>query len=145
MRSKTSLGRDFQDQLLSRLMESKQIATIYLRNRMSLRGRVLRFDSYVVMLDPLDGTPPQLVYKSSMVSISGPRRMPAPGENGDRPSFGRRPDGPPRGDGGGYRSEGGPRFGAHPGTHRPSSVAPTTHGEESGISAPRDHHRGDAE
>ena len=98
MRAKTSGGRDFQDQVLGRLLESRQITTIYLRNRMSLRGRVIRFDPYVVLLDPLDGTPPQLVYKSAMVSISGPRMMPGPPgarrPAGARPMGGPRPNGP---------------------------------------------------
>jgi RNA chaperone Hfq len=92
MQARTSVGRDFQDNLLGRLMEGNQVTTIYLRNRMSLRGRIIRFDPYVVLLDPLDGSPPQMVYKSAVVSISGPRG---------------RPGGPPRGGPG--RGPGGPR------------------------------------
>jgi RNA chaperone Hfq len=90
MATKTSVGRDFQDNLLGRLMTANQVTTIYLRNRMSLRGRILRFDPFVLLLDPLDGSPPQLVYKSAIVSISGPRLPMRRGPGGPRPG------GPPR-------------------------------------------------
>ncbi len=75
MRTKTSVGRDLQDVLLAQLTESEQTTVLYLRNRMSVRGRVLDFDSYVILFDPQDGTSPQLVYKSAVVSIVGPRRF----------------------------------------------------------------------
>lgn len=101
-------SRDFQDNVLGKIVEQRQIATIYLRNRMSLRGRVTEFDPYVLMLEPLDGGPVQMVYKSSIVSISGPRTL------------GGRPSGPPRGGGGRYPSDG-PRpprrFGPDEGGH----------------------------
>jgi RNA chaperone Hfq len=102
MQTRTSVGRVFQDNILARLMERRQITTLYLRNRMSLRGRILEFDPYVFLLEPLDGGPPQMVYKSAVVSVSGPRQF-----------GGRRPGGPPRREGGpprdGYRPrEGGP-------------------------------------
>lgn len=89
MATKTSAGRDFQDNLLGRILDQNQIATIYLLNRMSLRGRILRFDPYVILLEPLDGGPPHMVYKSAVVSVSGPRRIGGPG--------GRGPGGPGRG------------------------------------------------
>jgi RNA chaperone Hfq len=94
MQPRTSAGRDFQENVLGHLMERRQITTIYLRNRMSLRGRILTFDPYVLLLEPLDGSPPQLVYKSAIVSITGPRQV--------------RRDGPPRGPGG--PRPGGPPF-----------------------------------
>lgn len=83
--------------MLGKIVEQRQIATIYLRNRMSLRGRVTEFDPYVLMLEPLDGGPVQMVYKSSIVSISGPRTL------------GGRPSGPPRGGGGSRYPSDGPR------------------------------------
>ena len=98
MQKRTSSGRAFQENLLDRLAETNQITTIYLRNRMSLRGRIREFDPYVLLLEPLDGSPPTLVYKSAIVSISGPARRPGPP---------RRPGGPPRsGPGGPPRSPG---------------------------------------
>ena len=75
MPTRTSAGRDFQDNILSRLMERRRVTTLYLCNRMTLRGRVLQFDPYVVLLEPLDGGPPQMVYKSAVVSVSGPQQM----------------------------------------------------------------------
>lgn len=103
MATKTSAGRDFQDNLLGRIMEQNQIATIYLLNRMSLRGRIMRFDPYVIVLEPLDGGPPHMVYKSAVVSISGPRMI------GGGP---RRPGGPPHRGPGGF----GPRKDFHGGS-----------------------------
>lgn len=86
MQARTSGGRDFQDRVLGRLQETGQIATIYLRNRMSVRGRVLEFDPYVLLLEPIEGGPAHLVYKSAMVSVSGPRRTGPPrGEGHSRP------------------------------------------------------------
>lgn len=90
---RTSVGRDFQDNTLVRLMERQQVATLYLCNRMSLRGRILRFDPYVVLLEPLDGSPPQMVYKSALVSVSGPPRVGRPPMRGGPPRY-PRPDGP---------------------------------------------------
>jgi RNA chaperone Hfq len=90
MLKRTSLGRDFQDQLLARLQQGEMPATLYLNNRMSVRGHIIRFDSYVILLDPQDGGPPQMVYKSAVVSVSGPRVM-GRGPGGPRRSFG-----PPR-------------------------------------------------
>ena len=93
MQARTSGGRDFQDRVLGRLRETGQIATIYLRNRMSVRGRVLEFDPYVVLLEPVEGGPAHLVYKSAMVSVSGPRRAGPPrGEMNGRPHYGSRSD-----------------------------------------------------
>ena len=108
MRTKTSVGRDFQDDLLGALMDGRQVTTLYLRNRMSLRGRILTFDPYVLVLDPLDGTAPQMVYKSAVVSISGPRRM----QRGRGPGGPGGPGGSPRRPGGPYAS--GPRPGGPP-------------------------------
>ena len=89
---KTSGGRDFQDNLLGRIMEANQIATIYLLNRMSVRGRIITFDPYVILLEPLDGAPPQMVYKSAVVSVSGPRMIGGGPRRGGPP--GRGPGGP---------------------------------------------------
>jgi RNA chaperone Hfq len=92
MQARTSGGRDFQDRVLGRLRETGQLATIYLRNRMSVRGRVVEFDPYVVLLEPVEGGPAHLVYKSAMVSVSGPRRPgPARADSDRRPYAGARP------------------------------------------------------
>ena len=117
---RTSIGKDFQDVTLDRLITRGMVTTIYLRNRMSLRGRVRDFDPYVILLEPLDGTPIQLVYKSAIVSVSGPPRRPM----GPRRSPGgpRPPRGP--GFGGGPRREGrSHRHGRHGWRHRHRSQA----------------------
>ena len=93
---RTSVGRDFQDNTLVRLMERQQVATLYLCNRMSLRGRILRFDPYVVVLEPLDGSPPQMVYKSALVSVSGPPRVGRPPVRGGPPRYPRPHEPAPR-------------------------------------------------
>ena len=113
MHTKTSAARDFQENILARLASGGEVATIYLRNRMSLRGRILEFDAYVLLLAPLDGAPPQMVYKSAVVSISGLRperrvsgRGPGPQRprphgvrsDGGRPYVSPRPSGPPPAD-----------------------------------------------
>ncbi|MCC2671180.1 MAG: Hfq protein [Armatimonadetes bacterium] len=111
MQKRTSNGRAFQENLLDRLAETNQITTIYLRNRMSLRGRIREFDPYVLLLEPLDGGPATLVYKSAIVSISGPARRPGPPRRmPPRPSGGPRPPhqfAPPRGPAPFQRPDGG--------------------------------------
>lgn len=92
---KTSIGRDFQDVMLGRLAASGYPATIYLRNRMSLRGRIVDFDPYVLVLEPRDGSPVQMVYKSAIVSISGPPRPGPRGRGGPGGPGGPRRFGPP--------------------------------------------------
>jgi sRNA-binding regulator protein Hfq len=90
MQPRTSVGRDFQNSLVGQLIQRHQITTVYLRNRMSLRGRVLEIDPYVLLLDPLDGGPPHMVYKSAIVSVSGPPRRPparGPMRGGPREGF----------------------------------------------------------
>lgn len=91
MNARTSFGKDFQDGALARLMQRQQVATLYLQNRLVLRGRIQRFDSFVVMIAPLDGGPSQMIYKSALVSISGPAQRPE-----RPPGRGRRSDGEPR-------------------------------------------------
>ena len=126
MQTRTSGGRDFQENILVRLVDGRDVATIYLRNRMSLRGRILEYDAYVLLLEPLDGSPPQMVYKSAVVSVSGlrPERRPSgrgPGGHrprpdggrpeGGRPYAGQRPFAPPapqRPDGGQRAPDAGP-------------------------------------
>lgn len=103
MSKRTSGGRAFQENLLDHLSGAQQVTTIYLRNRMSLRGRILDFDPYVLLLEPLDGSPATMVYKSAIVSISGPQaRRKRPPQRSPRPAGGPRPAGnfaPPRGPG----------------------------------------------
>jgi RNA chaperone Hfq len=121
MQKRTSNGRTFQEDLLDRLAEHNAVTTIYLRNRMSLRGRIREFDPYVLLLEPLDGSPPTLVYKSAIVSISGPPRRPTrppfrsggPRPDGPRPSGPRPPNSfaPPRGS---YPRPSGPPGGGYP-------------------------------
>ena len=117
MRPRTSGGRDFQEDLLRQLLEAKQVTTIYLRNRMSLRGRLLHLDPYVLLLEPLDGTPPSMIYKSAIVSISGPRR------GGGRRSFGRSGGYPPRPEG---DRQAPPRDDPAPASGRPKATEPTS-------------------
>lgn len=103
MKNRPNGARDFQDDLLSHLIGGPQAITVYLRNRMAVRGRLLELDPYVLLIDPLDGTPPQMVYKSAVVSISVPPRRrpggpprPGPRRSGDAPQFRRvGPGGPP--------------------------------------------------
>ncbi len=84
MNTRTSFGRDFQEGLLERLRDRQQVTTLYLRNRMALRGRIVEFDPFVLLLAPLDGTPAVLVYKSAVVSVSGPNRPEPPGRRAPR-------------------------------------------------------------
>jgi RNA chaperone Hfq len=137
MQKRTSNGRTFQEDLLDRLAEHNAVTTIYLRNRMSLRGRIREFDPYVLLLEPLDGSPPTLVYKSAIVSISGPPRRPTrpgfrpggPRPEGPRPGGSRPPQSfaPPRGP---YPRPGGPPQGGYgprpegPGPERPAESRP---------------------
>jgi RNA chaperone Hfq len=145
MQARTSSGRNFQDDVLEHLMQRHSVTTIYLRNRLSLRGRIVRFDPYVILLEPLDGTPVQMVYKSSVVSVTGPRRVPpgpgqrGPGGPGRGP--GRGPGGPPRGprpegrdwDRGPRPDRYGPRhegYGPRPEGPRPEGYRPEGYGPE---------------
>jgi RNA chaperone Hfq len=100
--TRTSPGQNFQDNILAQLRDRRAPATLYLNNRMALHGRILDFDPYVLLLQPNDGGPIQMIYKSALVSVAGPPRGPSRGpsrgprpDRGDRPSYG---DRPPRGD-----------------------------------------------
>jgi RNA chaperone Hfq len=134
MQTRTSQGQNFQDTILANLCERRAPATLYLNNRMALHGRILDFDAYVLLLEPADGGPVQMIYKSAVVSVTGPPQRrggprrpygdgPRPGGyRDDRPREGRPPygggdrgprpewrdEGRPRPQGGGY-SERGPR------------------------------------
>lgn len=80
------MGREFQDNVLERLLDRRQVTTVFLRNRMTIRGRIVEYDAYALLMEPLDGTPVQLVYKSAVVSIAAPPpRRPPPRGRGDRP------------------------------------------------------------
>lgn len=120
MQTRTSQGQNFQDSILANLSERRAPATLYLNNRMALHGRILDFDAYVLLLEPADGGPIQMIYKSAVVSVTGPpqRRRPpmrgygdgprGPREGGyrdgeGRPSYG---DRGPRPQGGGYGDRG---------------------------------------
>jgi RNA chaperone Hfq len=113
--TRTSPGQNFQDNVLAQLRDRRASATLYLNNRMALHGRILDFDPYVLLLQPNDGGPIQMIYKSALVSVAGPPRppgrggpggrpygdrgdRPSYGDRGDRPSYGDRGDRPPRGD-----------------------------------------------
>jgi hypothetical protein len=99
------------------------VTTLYLRNRMSVRGRIVTFDPYVILLEPLEGGPPHLVYKSAVVSISGPR-LPPPsgGRGGARPPQGSRGPRPPRPEGAG---PGAPERSWRPPTPAPADGPPS--------------------
>jgi RNA chaperone Hfq len=93
--TRTSPGQNFQDNVLAQLRDRRAPATLYLNNRMALHGRILDFDPYVLLLQPNDGGPIQMIYKSALVSVAGPPRGPRRGDRGPRPE---RADRPPRGD-----------------------------------------------
>jgi RNA chaperone Hfq len=101
MQTRTSQGQNFQDTILANLCGRRAPATLYLNNRMAMHGRILDFDAYVLLLEPADGGPVQMIYKSAVVSVTGPPQR-------RRPS-GRPYDGPREGRGreGGYRDRGG--------------------------------------
>src|SRR5215212_2054728 len=65
MQTRTSQGQNFQDSILDNLRGRRAPATLYLNNRMALHGRILDFDPYVLLLEPADGGPIQMVYKSA--------------------------------------------------------------------------------
>src|SRR3989442_14020606 len=91
--TRTSPGQNFQDNVLAELRDRRAPATLYLNNRMALHGRILDFDPYVLLLQPKDGGPIQMIYKSALVSVAGPPRGPARRgpwsgpERGDRPPY----------------------------------------------------------
>ena len=72
--TRTSPGQNFQDNVLADLRDRRASATLYLNNRMALHGRILDFDPYVLLLQPNDGGPIQMIYKSALVSVTGPPR-----------------------------------------------------------------------
>ena len=85
---RTSAGQNFQDNILGTLRDRSQLVTLYLKSRLSVRGRVMDFDPYVVLVQPLDGGPLQMVYKSAIVSMSYPPARPMRGPRpGGRPPF----------------------------------------------------------
>src|SRR5712691_1619728 len=105
--ARTSAGQNFQDNVLGQLRDRGQPVTLYLKSRLSVRGKVMDFDPYVVLVQPLDSGPEQMVYKSAIVSMSyppaRPMRGPRPGgrppyRDGGRPSY--RGDRPPYREGG---------------------------------------------
>src|SRR6266851_2725218 len=77
--ARTSAGQNFQDNILAQLRDRSQSVTLYLKSRLSVRGRVMDFDPYVVLVQPLDGGPLQMVYKSAIVSMSYPPARPMRG------------------------------------------------------------------
>src|SRR5713101_5185216 len=87
--ARTSAGQNFQDNILGTLRDRSQLVTLYLKSRLSVRGRVMDFDPYVVLVQPLDGGPLQMVYKSAIVSMSYPPARPMRGgpRPGGRPPF----------------------------------------------------------
>src|SRR5438128_987504 len=84
--ARTSAGQNFQDNILGTLRDRSQPVTFYLKSRLSVRGKVMDFDPYVVLVQPLDGGPP---YREG-------ERAPY---RGDRPPYREGGDGP------GYRSD----------------------------------------
>src|SRR5262249_44198798 len=86
--ARTSAGQNFQDNILGTLRDRGQPVTLYLKSRLSVRGRVMDFDPYVVLVQPQDTGPLQMVYKSAIVSMSYPPARPARGPRpGGRPPF----------------------------------------------------------
>src|SRR5436309_803678 len=102
---RTSAGQNFQDNILGTLRDRGQPVTLYLKSRLSVRGKVMDFDPYVVLVQPLDPGPMQMVYKSAIVSMSYPPARPTRGPRpGGRPPF-REGGRPP------YREGGRPPYG----------------------------------
>src|SRR5437764_2186667 len=86
--ARTSAGQNFQDNILGTLRDRGQPVTLYLKSRLSVRGKVMDFDPYVVLVQPLDSGPEQLVYKSAIVSMSYPPARPSRGPRpGGRPPY----------------------------------------------------------
>ncbi len=86
--ARTSAGQNFQDNILGTLRDRGQLITLYLKSRLSVRGKVMDFDPYVVLMQPLDGSPLQMIYKSAIVSMSYPAaRRPQGPRPGGRPPY----------------------------------------------------------
>src|SRR6266568_1611253 len=128
--ARTSAGQNFQDNILGTLRDRSQLVTLYLKSRLSVRGRVMDFDPYVVLVQPLDTGPQQMVYKSAIVSMSYP---PA------RPMRGPRPGGRPP-----YREGGRPPYGGDRPPYREGDRPPYREGDRPPYrEGPRPPYRGD--
>ncbi|WP_167628033.1 RNA chaperone Hfq [Listeria valentina] len=61
-------GQALQDQYLNQLRKEKILATVFLTNGFQLRGRVVSFDNFTVLLD-VEGKQ-QLVFKHAISTFS---------------------------------------------------------------------------
>lgn len=61
-------GQGLQDHYLNQLRKEKILATVFLTNGFQLRGRVISFDNFTVLLD-VDGKH-QLVFKHAISTFS---------------------------------------------------------------------------
>ena len=94
-----------QDQVIEGAMEADRRLTVFLKNGVPLRGKILAHDSYTIFMETDKAQ--ALVYKHSVTSLR-PARLkgpgPGPGQAGARPHGG--------GHGGAHRKQGG--GGSHP-------------------------------
>src|SRR6266540_1629268 len=120
---RTSAGQNFQDNILGTLRDRGQPVTLYLKSRLSVRGKVMDFDPYVVLVQTLDTGPLQMVYKSAIVSMSYPPARPTRGPRpGGRPPY-REGDRPP------YREGGRPPYGGDRPPYQPGGRPPYREGD----------------
>src|SRR5712692_6993642 len=134
---RTSAGQNFQDNILAQLRDRSQSITLYLKSRLSVRGKVMDFDPYVVLVQPLDGGPLQMVYKSAIVSMSYPPARPMRGPRpGGRPPY-REGGRPP------YREGGRPPYGGDRPPYREGGRPPYREGERPPYGGDRPPYGGD--
>ena len=81
--ARTSAGQNFQDNILGTLRDRSQLVTLYLKSRLSVRGRVMDFDPYVVLVQPLDGGPLHALVNNAGVSPKAPTKERLGCLNGD--------------------------------------------------------------
>ncbi|EUJ17244.1 RNA-binding protein Hfq [Listeria aquatica FSL S10-1188] len=68
-------GQALQDQYLNQLRKEKILATVFLTNGFQLRGRVVSFDNFTVLLD-VEGKQ-QLVFKHAISTFSPQKKCSA--------------------------------------------------------------------
>lgn len=87
---RTSQGREYQPERLDPLIEQRRLVTLGLRGGGALHGRILAYDAYTFVLAPADDTPPVLVYKAWITSLS-PQKPVRRGARGQQDAIGIEP------------------------------------------------------